>query len=113
MKTDIRCNLCKFTFIADERNLETGVCVACGSENIDRWYPLPSDNVSSPSHYTSGNIEVIDAIEDWQLDKDHYLACAVKYIARAGKKNPDTLIEDLRKARWYLDRRIGDSNDNS
>ena len=73
-------------------------------------YGTPN-NVSSPSHYTSGNIEVIDAIEDWGLHKDHYLACVVKYIARAGKKNHDTFIEDLRKAQWYLDRRIGCDNE--
>lgn len=72
---------------------------------------LPSNNVSSPAHYASGNIEVIDAIEDWGLDKDYYLGNAVKYIARAGKKNPDTLIEDLEKAVWYLNRRIGGIND--
>lgn len=63
-------------------------------------------NVSSPSHYTSGSIEVIDAIEDWGLDIDHYRACAVKYIARAGRKNPDTFVEDLKKAVWYLEREI-------
>ena len=65
-----------------------------------------SDPVSSPSHYTTGNIEVIDAIEDWGLEKDYYLANAIKYIARAGKKNPDKFNEDLRKAVWYLERRI-------
>ena len=113
MKTDIVCNSCNGEFIAEEQELISGFCPYCRSGSIDRRYPLniSIDNVSSPSHYTSGNIEVIDAIEDWGLHKDHYLACAVKYIARAGKKNPDTLIEDLRKARWYLDRRIGDSNE--
>lgn len=65
-----------------------------------------SDPVNRPSHYAAGGIEVIDAVEAWGLDSDAYLMNAVKYIARAGKKDPAKLVEDLEKARWYLDRRI-------
>jgi hypothetical protein len=65
-----------------------------------------ADSVNRPSHYTSGKIEVIDAIEDWGLHRNHYRATAVQYIARAGKKDPSKEIEDLKKARWYLDREI-------
>ena len=61
-----------------------------------------SDAVNHPSHYNTGKIEVIDAIEDWGLG--FALGNAVKYIARAAHKG--RLIEDLRKARWYLDREI-------
>lgn len=64
------------------------------------------DSVNHPSHYTSGNIEVIDAIEDWNLDTDFYLANCIKYIARAGKKDSTKFIEDLKKAQWYLNRKI-------
>lgn len=64
------------------------------------------DAVNSPSHYTSGGIETIDAIEAWGLDRDFCLANAVKYISRAGKKDPSKTLEDLKKARWYLNRRI-------
>lgn len=60
------------------------------------------DNVNHPSHYTDGNIEVIDYIEDKQLG--FHLGNVVKYISRAGKKG-DTL-EDLKKAQWYLNRYI-------
>lgn len=63
-----------------------------------------NDPVNRPSHYTDGKIEVIDFIEDKQLG--FCLGNAIKYIARAGKKNPDKEIEDLEKARWYLDRHI-------
>lgn len=63
-----------------------------------------SDNVNHPSHYTSGKIEVIDALEDWKLT--FHLANAVKYIARAGKKDPLKYVEDLEKAVWYLKRAI-------
>ena len=60
------------------------------------------DNVNHPSHYNSGNIEVIDAIEDWNLG--FCLGNAVKYIARADHKGKP--IEDLEKAIWYLEREV-------
>lgn len=60
------------------------------------------DMVNSPPHYTMGEIEVIDAIEDWELP--YNLGNAVKYIARANHKgNP---IQDLSKAIWYIQREI-------
>lgn len=65
---------------------------------------LHDDPVNHPSHYTDGKIEVIDFIEDKNLN--FHLANAVKYISRAGKKDPSKEIEDLKKARWYLDRYI-------
>lgn len=61
-------------------------------------------NINHPSHYNSGKIEVIEAIEDWKLD--YPCGNAVKYIARAGKKDPSKEIEDLEKACWYLKRKI-------
>ena len=63
-----------------------------------------SDNVNHPSHYTDGNIEVIDYIEDKKFG--YHLGNAVKYISRAGKKDPDKEIEDLSKAVWYIQRHI-------
>jgi hypothetical protein len=63
---------------------------------------LTSDPVNHPAHYTDGSIEVIDFIEDKKLP--YHLGNVVKYICRAGKKDPDKEIEDLRKAKWYLDR---------
>lgn len=63
------------------------------------------DNVNHPAHYTFGNIEVIDFIEDKELG--FHLGNAVKYISRAGRKDPARTVEDLRKAAWYLNRQIG------
>jgi len=63
-----------------------------------------SKDVNQPSHYTSGRIEVIDVIEDWKLG--FHLGNAVKYIARAGKKDPKLVIQDLEKAMWYISRKI-------
>jgi len=65
-----------------------------------------NDPVNHPSHYTDGNIEVIDFIEDKKFG--YCLGNAIKYISRAGKKNPDTEIEDLQKAVWYINRRISE-----
>jgi len=61
-------------------------------------------NVTHPSHYNSGKIEVIEAIEDWKLN--FHRGNTVKYVARAGKKDQTKEIEDLEKARWYLEREI-------
>lgn len=66
--------------------------------------PKKYDPVNSPKHYTSGNIEVIDFIEDKKLGFN--LGNAIKYIARAGKKDPATKKQDLEKAIWYLNREI-------
>lgn len=61
-------------------------------------------NVTHPSHYNAGKIEVIEAIEDWSLG--FHLGNAVKYCARAGKKDASKTIEDLEKAIWYLKRHV-------
>lgn len=63
-----------------------------------------SDPVNSPDHYTMGGVEVITAIEAWSLN--FCRGNAVKYIARAGKKDPAKEVEDLKKARFYLNREI-------
>ena len=63
---------------------------------------LIHDPVSHPSHYTYGKIETIDYIEDKGLGFN--LGNVVKYVSRAGHK--DDIIQDLEKARWYLDREI-------
>ena len=66
--------------------------------------PQIGDNVNHPSHYTSGKIEVIDFIEDQKLP--YHLGNVVKYVERAGKKDPTKTVEDLKKASWYLTRYI-------
>jgi hypothetical protein len=64
-----------------------------------------SDPVSHPSHYAEGwsnGAEVIDITENLNFNRGN----AVKYIARAGKKDPEKELEDLQKAKFYLDREI-------
>ncbi len=65
--------------------------------------PEPVDDpVNHPAHYTFGKIEPIDAIEDWGLG--FHLGSVVAYIARAKHKGAE--LQDLKKARWFLDREI-------
>ena len=61
-------------------------------------------NVDHPSHYNVGGIEVIDAIDAWGLGFS--LGNAVKYIARAGHKDVNKYVEDLEKAKWYIQHEI-------
>ena len=63
-----------------------------------------SDAINHPAHYNQGKIEVIEFIEDKNLG--FHLGNAVKYISRAGKKDPAKEIEDLKKAVWYIERQI-------
>ena len=60
--------------------------------------------VNHPAHYTDGKIEVFDFIQDKGLG--FCLGNVVKYVARAGKKNPAKRVEDLQKAAWYLQKQI-------
>lgn len=65
--------------------------------------------INHPNHYNFGDsnqYEVIKVAEAWELDKDAYLFNVVKYVARAGKKDTSKELEDLKKAAFYLDRRI-------
>lgn len=58
------------------------------------------DSVSRPSHYTEGRkYEPKDVIRDWGLNFN--LGNTIKYVARAGRK--DDILQDLKKARQYLD----------
>lgn len=82
-----------------------GDCDCDDEEHNDKG----GDSINHPSHYV-GKIEVIDFIEDKNLD--YNLGNCVKYLARAGKKHElgmsiqEKKLQDLKKARWYLDREI-------
>lgn len=60
--------------------------------------------VDHPSHYTYGKLEVWDAII--ALELNYCRGNVLKYIARAGKKNVENELEDLRKAQAYLAKEI-------
>lgn len=80
--------------------------LAIKTEPIKRFPPV-KENVDHPQHYNPGIFEVINVIEAWDLD--FHLGNAIKYIARAGKKDPDKTSEDLQKAIWYIQRTINRS----
>ena len=63
---------------------------------------MSKEMVNHPAHYNRGKYEAIEVIEDWGLGFN--LGNTVKYISRAGHK--DNIIQDLKKALWYLDREI-------
>ena len=63
--------------------------------------------INHPDHYKSGvdnTYETIKVIDAWGLGFS--LGNAVKYISRAGKKDPKKEIEDLKKALWYVEHHI-------
>ena len=83
-----------------------------------KWEPahnrtvIGKDPVNHPSHYNKGKIEVIDFIADQKLNFAR--GNAVKYVCRAGSKDPEKEIQDLEKAVWYINHEIkmlkGESN---
>lgn len=100
--------LVKLPNITIERNVADAIKVTVKENDAnvlkhDNSSGAKSDSVNHPKYY-QGKIEVIDFIEDKGLGFN--LGNCVKYISRAGKKNQDKRIEDLKKARWYLDREI-------
>lgn len=75
-------------------------CVAYGEEIRSR------ESVNHPDHYGGKDnpYEAIKVIEAWDLGFN--LGNLVKYVSRAGKKDNSMELEDLEKAKWYLDREI-------
>lgn len=73
----------------------------------------PNDPVDHPAHYTAGPVEVIDII-GYAIDaagtdgkQAWLLGTVLKYLCRYPHKGKPA--EDLKKARWYLDRLIGEA----
>ncbi|WP_426292023.1 DUF3310 domain-containing protein [Dyadobacter endophyticus] len=89
--------------------------VVLENEQKERWQThlnhlksiMPDKSrVDHPTHYGGKDdpYEAIKVIEAWKLDFP--LGNTVKYISRAGKKDATKLLEDLEKAKWYLQRKI-------
>jgi hypothetical protein len=62
--------------------------------------------VHHPAHYNQGDIEHVEYVEDRGWSVGYCLGNATKYIHRAGNKPGNDSLQDLKKARWYLDRYI-------
>lgn len=78
---------------------------------INYYHGEENKNNIEPSHYGGkGNIyEAIKIIQHYKLD--FCLGNAVKYVIRAGKKDPTKEIEDLQKAKWYIETKIKELED--
>jgi Protein of unknwon function (DUF3310) len=77
--------------------------------NGGRW-PLADrrrEAVNHPLHY-GGDVphETWKCLRAWGLESDALLWTVAKYISRAGKKDRRKFLEDLKKAKWYLEKRI-------
>ena len=92
LNIECRCYKCGVKIPSDR--LKSGLCDIHMKEDV----------INKPKHYNFATIEPIDVIEDWKLD--FRLANALKYISRAGKKDPAKAREDLQKAIWYINRYI-------
>lgn len=95
---------------SDERINENYRIVFGTTEDVENRVEPAIDPVNRPAHYIDGKIEVIDYIEDKKFG--FCLGNAIKYISRAGKKDPTKEIEDLNKAKWYIERRIKELEEN-
>jgi hypothetical protein len=69
---------------------------------INKMGKIEEDIIGHPNHYCEGRkFEPKDVIYDWNLDFN--LGNVVKYISRNGRKDGNTALQDLKKARQYLD----------
>lgn len=80
---------------------------------VHREIGRKKEAVNHPDHYGGKDnpYEVIKVIRAWNLSFS--LGNTVKYIARAGKKDPTRRLEDLHKAMWYLQEEINNEYERS
>lgn len=116
---DVSCTVCgnpSSAFIGTvnlNAGIQASVCHACVDRMHATLHNTPEestmskdDSVNHPPYYGGADnpYEAIRVIEAWDLG--FHLGSAVKYIARAGKKGD--IIEDLKKAQWYIEREIAE-----
>jgi hypothetical protein len=98
--------------IDHEKTAQLSTNTPCFDQSDARESDLTKDNVNHPLHYTKGSYEVIDVITDVTRDMVGIEAVCVgniiKYVARYKHKNG---VEDLEKARWYLNKLIDSIKD--
>lgn len=95
----------KCGWLLDHDLARSAIAEECKPKPEIHWLPLRpvEDDVNHPSHYTAyKGLEIIQLTEQMNFCRGN----AVKYIARAGLKNPDDEIKDLEKAKWYIQREI-------
>lgn len=85
----------------EQERQEKAALMASGAPEPDASRPI--DPVERPAHYCQGAIETIDYIESLGIGEAFCQGNAIKYLSRYRLKGG---VEDLRKARWYVDRLI-------
>jgi hypothetical protein len=115
-KALVTCNKCKsergFHHLVNKDYELISVCnnILCENETVlrasDEFYKKEDNQIDHPKHYGGENnpYEAIKVIEAWKLD--FCLGNTIKYISRFGKKDNESELKDLRKALWYLERKI-------
>ena len=81
------------------------------AKQVENEHEQKSDKVNHPAHYTAGKVECIDALESATVNLTGIEAVctanAIKYLWRWKQKNG---VEDLQKAKWYIERLIKNAN---
>ena len=90
--------------MADMADVERRIASVAKEDSARVAAAKAAPNLTAPSYYTRGGIEAFDVIRAWSLD--YFRGNVLKYIARAGHKDPAREVEDLEKARVYLDEAI-------
>lgn len=97
------CKVCGHDVASHGKIFGCALCSCVHSMNTLWDKQKKDDPVNHPSHYTAyKGLEIIDLTEQMNFNRGN----AVKYIARAGLKNPETELQDLEKAQWYISREI-------
>lgn len=92
-------------YVTPSRNKKPGPEDKINPETTEFNLRVEDNSVQSPAHYQLGGIEAIDVIDEAVADPaSFYRGNAIKYLLRAGKKGD--AHEDLRKARYYIDREL-------
>jgi hypothetical protein len=89
-----------------QKSLEQAKKIVSRFEKKYQGVPIeePKTNHIDPGYYIGPKVQVIEVIE--QFDLNHHEANIIKYVIRNRHKNPDNPQQDLKKARWYIDRLI-------
>lgn len=103
------CVACELLLTSDDARTTNAISYRNNSGRCELLLPeffTKKSAVDHPSHYGGKDnpYEAIKVIDAWRLG--FALGNTVKYISRAGKKDPAKELEDLEKAAWYLSHRI-------
>lgn len=102
-KPNVKCEHCGNAWWISKPPTDYVTCPSCEKTTV-----FKQDMVNSPSHYGGGDnpLEHVKVAEALGWDRDAFIYNCTKYLWRFGLKPGEDVLKDLRKARWYLDRKI-------